>query len=141
MIEIINRQKKYWINKNRFRSLLRRLMDHYQQNHAEVTLAFVTNRIIKDLNRKFLKKDKPTDVLSFPIREKGADGKYYLGDIIISAHQAFLGCMKKNHGLETELQILTIHGFLHLIGLEHEKGMEEEEQKIRDLLIEEQHGN
>jgi probable rRNA maturation factor len=141
MIEIINRQKRYWINKNRFRDLLKRLMNHYQHSHAEVTLAFVDNRIIKGLNKRFLKKNEPTDVLSFPIREKGADDKYYLGDIIISAHQAFKQCLKKNYGLEEELQILTIHGFLHLLGFEHEKGIEEEEQKISQLLIGGSHGN
>lgn len=101
-----------------------------------MTLAFVTSKVIKNLNRKFLRKNSSTDVLSFPIREKAADGKFYLGDIIISVPQAFRQCLNKKHGLERELELLTIHGFLHLVGYEHFKGLEEEEEKIINLLLE-----
>lgn len=137
MIEIINQQKRYWINRNRFRTLIKQLARHYARDKAEVTLAFVSSRAIKKLNRDFLKKDAPTDVLSFPMGEKAADGKFYLGDIIISPAYAFKQCLKKKHGLERELEILTIHGFLHLLGFEHFKGLEEEEKKIRALFLKE----
>jgi probable rRNA maturation factor len=98
-------------------------------------VAFVNNAVIKELNQKFRQKDKPTDVLSFPMKEKGANGKYYLGDIIISVPQAFKQSFKREHNLERELEILTLHGFLHLIGFEHDKGIEEEEEKMRDYLL------
>jgi len=135
MIEIINRQKKYRINKDRFKKLLNKLSEHYKLKDPEITLAFVSNPAIQKLNKEFLKKNSPTDVLSFPIREKGADGKYYLGDIIISAHQAFQQSSSSEHDFEKELKLLVIHGFLHLLGLEHRKGMEEEEEKIRNLVL------
>jgi len=135
MIEILNQQKRHHINKNKFKSLLYRLCAHYKIQNAEITLAFVTNQVIRDLNRKFLNKNTFTDVLSFPIREKGADGKFYLGDIIISASQAFKQGSLEKHGLERELEYLTIHGFLHLNEYEHFKGLEEEEEKIRKLLF------
>lgn len=135
MIEIINQQSKYWINKNKFKLLLEKLVKYYQLSNPEITLAFVTNRTIRELNRKFLNKDAPTDVLSFPVREKEADGKYYLGDIIISAHMAFQQCFSEQHGLQRELEYLTIHGFLHLQGFEHSQGLEEEEEKIRKLVL------
>ena len=141
MIEIINQQSKYWINKNKFKLLLEKLVKYYDLPNPEVTLAFVTNRIIRDLNRKFLEKDAPTDVLSFPVREKEADGKYYLGDIIISAHKAFQQCFSETHGLERELEYLTIHGFLHLQGFEHSQGLEEEEKKIRKIMLAGENGN
>jgi probable rRNA maturation factor len=136
MIEIINRQKKHKISKNRFKDLLERLVDQYQLNSPEITLAFVNNRTIQELNRKFLNKNAPTDVLSFPVREKGADEKYYLGDIIISVQKALDQSSVENHSLERELEILIIHGFLHLMGFEHSKGLEREEAKIRNLLLE-----
>ncbi|MBN1222520.1 MAG: rRNA maturation RNase YbeY, partial [Candidatus Aminicenantes bacterium] len=91
--------------------------------------------------RKFLQKDAPTDVLSFPIREKGADGKYYLGDIIISVPQAFKQAKGKKHSLEREMKMLAIHGFLHLLGYEHFEGMEEEETRITNLVFEGKNGN
>ena len=54
MIEIVSRQRKRPINKNRFQVLLARLVDHYQLDNPEVTLAFVNNKTIQELNHKFL---------------------------------------------------------------------------------------
>ncbi len=136
MIEIINQQHRYWLNIRKFKELLKRLSSHYKLNDPEITLVFTDNRTIKKLNKQYLKKDAPTDVLSFPIGEKGADGKYYLGDIIISVPQAFKQCFSEEHGLERELEFLTIHGFLHLLGYEHSEGIEEEEEKMENLLSE-----
>ena len=75
-------------------------------------------------------------MLSFPVGEKGADGKYYLGDIIISVPKAHDQSLERKHSLEREMEILTIHGFLHLLGYEHFKGLEKEEKKIKKLLLE-----
>jgi probable rRNA maturation factor len=136
MIEIINRQRTQTINKNRFQVLLARLVDRYQLDDPEVTLAFVNNKTIQELNREFLKKNVPTDVLSFPLGEKGADGKHYMGDIIISVPKALEQASNQAHSLERELEILTIHGFLHLLGYEHFKGLEKEEKKIKKLMLE-----
>lgn len=133
MIEIINQQHRYWLNIKKFKELLKKLLKHYKLNHPEITLVFVDNRAITRLNRQFRKKNAPTDVLSFPMREKGADGKFYLGDIVISVPQAFKQCFFQEHGLERELEFLTIHGLLHLLGYEHSEGIEEEEEKIRSL--------
>jgi probable rRNA maturation factor len=89
------------------------------------------------LNRKFLKKDAATDVLSFPVGKRGPDGKFYLGDIIISVPQAFKQCFAQPYGLESELKHLTIHGFLHLLGYDHGRGIEGEEGKVLRLVEEE----
>lgn len=133
MIEIINQQHKYWLNVKKYKELLKRLTARYKLNNPEITLVFVDNRAIKKLNKKYLKKDAPTDVLSFPMGEKSANGKFYLGDIVISVPEAFKQCFSQEHGLERELELLTSHGFLHLLGYEHSKGIEEEEEKIEDL--------
>jgi probable rRNA maturation factor len=135
MIEILNQQRRHKINIQRFRGLLSGLIEHYKLDSPEIVLAFVNNKAIQELNLKFLKQNKPTDVLSFPLREKGPDGKYYFGDIIISVPKAYNQAAKKRHSLERELEILTIHGFLHLLGYEHLEGMEEEEEKIRTLML------
>ncbi len=136
MIEVLNRQDRYWINKNRFRDLLKFLIERYDLPNPEVTLAFVDTRIIQGLNRRFLNKDAPTDVLSFPVEGKSADGRFHLGDIIISVPQAFKQSFRESHGLEQELEDLTVHGFLHLLGYNHGTGIEEEEKKVRRLLAE-----
>jgi len=136
MIEIINKQNRYWISLKKFKDLLKKLIKHSKLKDPEVTLVFVDTKTIKRLNNEFLKRNAPTDVLSFPLGEKSVDGKYYLGDIVISVPQAFKQCFTQDHGLERELELLTIHGFLHLVGFDHSEGFEEEEKKIHRLFLE-----
>ncbi len=135
MIEIINRQKKHPVRTKAFKRLLGELSARYRLADPEVTLAFVGDRAIRTLNRKFMKKDRPTDVLSFPLGEKGADGKFYLGDIAIAVPVAFRQSRAKGHGLDRELRLLAIHGFLHLLGYDHSAGIEDEERKAHRLYL------
>jgi probable rRNA maturation factor len=135
MIEIINRQKKHPVRTKSFERLLGELCARYRLADPEVTLSFVGERAIRTLNRKFRKKDKPTDVLSFSLGEKGADGKFYLGDIVIAVPVAFRQSRAKGHGLDRELRLLAIHGFLHLIGYDHSAGMDDEERKAHRLYL------
>jgi len=135
MIEIINRQKKHPVRTKAFKRLLGELSARYRLADPEVTLAFVGERAIRTLNRKFMKKDRPTDVLSFPLGEKGADGKFYLGDIVIAVPVAFRQSRAKGHGLDRELRLLAIHGFLHLLGYDHSAGIEDEERKAHKLYL------
>jgi probable rRNA maturation factor len=130
MIVILNRQKKHPVRTKAFERLLRELGVRYRREKAEVTLSFVGDRAIRTLNRKWMKKDRPTDVLSFPLGEKAADGAFYLGDIVISVPVAARQARAKGHGLERELRLLAIHGYLHLIGYDHFAGIEEEERKL-----------
>lgn len=135
MIEIINRQKKSPVRTKAFKRLLGELSARYRLADPEVTLSFVGERAMRTLNRKFRKKDKPTDVLSFSLGEKGADGKFYLGDIVIAVPVAFRQSRAKGHSLDRELRLLAIHGFLHLLGYDHSAGMDEEERKAHRLYL------
>lgn len=130
MIIILNRQKKHPIRTKRFERLLRELLARYRRPEAEISLSFVGERAIQTLNRKFMKKNKPTDVLSFPLGEKAPDGRYYLGDIVVAVPVAFRQARGKGHSLDRELRLLAIHGFLHLLGYDHFAGIEEEEKKL-----------
>jgi len=141
MIEILNQQRRHRIRIQHFKELLKALIEHYALEDPEVTVAFVNNKTIRELNQKFMRKNTPTDVLSFPLGEKGADGKFYLGDIIISVPQAFKQSKGRKQSLERELEILTVHGFLHLLGFEHREGMEDEEARIKSLMFEGKNGN
>ncbi len=131
MIEVLNLQRKYCLRLARFTDLLDKLVQRFGLEDPEITLAFVDTKRIRALNKKFLGRDAPTDVLSFPVGKKAADGKFYLGDILISVPQAFRQCLRQPHGLEEELEDLVIHGFLHLLGYEHGRGIEKEEEKAR----------
>ncbi len=131
MIEIINRQRKHRIRAKTFRLLLEGLVSHYRLENPDVTLVFVGSRAIRTLNRKYMGRDEPTDVLSFPMGERGADGRFHLGDVVISLPVALVQSRRKGIGLEKELMILTIHGFLHLLGYDHSAGIEREEKITR----------
>lgn len=133
MITVANRQGRYRISLGKFKALLEKLVRRYRLKDPEISLSFVGLDRIRALNRRYLKKDKPTDVLSFPLGEKAADGRYYLGDIVIAPEKARRQCLDKGHSLEREMEILTVHGFLHLLGYDHLAGIEEEEAKVQKI--------
>jgi probable rRNA maturation factor len=82
-------------------------------------VALVDDGRIQVLNRDFRGFDKPTDVLSFRTARKGAS-KGYLGDIVISVETALRQARRRRSTLRRELEVLTLHGFLHLMGYDHE---------------------
>jgi probable rRNA maturation factor len=99
---------------------------------GEVNVRVTSNRDLQELNRRFRRKDKPTDVLSFP-----SDIPKLAGDIAISADIAVANAAEIGHPPETELKILILHGMLHLAGYDHEidKGaMQARETALRQQL-------
>ena len=80
------------------------------------TCLITDDRELRKLNKQFLQKDYATDVLSFPSGSAEGD----LGDIAISADRAAAQASEFGHTLVQEIQILMLHGVLHLIGLDHE---------------------
>lgn len=106
---------KFFFNKKL--KLLSNLYFFKKKNH-QFTILLTTNKIIKKLNNKFRKKNKTTDVLSFPFNEKIKKNSF-LGDIVISYE-----IVKKrsyNSNFVKELDKLWIHGLLHLLGYNHKK--------------------
>jgi probable rRNA maturation factor len=94
---------------------------------AELSIVLVSDAQIKRLNKLYRNKDKPTDVLSFPIGEKVEDW-LILGDIVISVDTARRQAQELGHSLEEELKRLLVHGLVHLLGYDHELGGEEEKK-------------
>lgn len=95
---------------------------------ADLTLVLTGDVQIQALDRDFLGKDAPTDVLSFPASETDPEtGRHYLGDIIISVPRAEAQSIAAGHSLEAELSLLVIHGVLHLLGHNH-AGAEEKKR-------------
>ena len=87
---------------------------------SDLTLVLTGDAQIQSLDRDFLGKDAPTDVLSFPSSETDPEtGRRYLGDIIISVPRAEAQSIAAGHSLEAELSLLVVHGVLHLLGHDH----------------------
>ncbi len=105
---------------------------------SSVAIAFVTDAEIARLNRIYRKKNKPTDVLSFPAQTgKHIDKKKFLGDIAIAPAVARKYAKKNRRTLENEICILILHGILHLLGYDHETDqgqMDRIERKLRRKL-------
>ncbi|MFT3950821.1 MAG: rRNA maturation RNase YbeY [Oscillospiraceae bacterium] len=99
---------------------------------AEVSISFVDNDRIRELNNTYRDMDKATDVLSFPLGEQGnydinnETGALLLGDIVISLETAVKQAAVFGHSLEREIGFLTVHSMLHLLGYDHEAGLLEE---------------
>ena len=87
---------------------------------GEVTVVLSDDAHLRALNRQYLGVDAPTDVLSFPSGEADPEtGETYLGDVIVSIPRAQLQAMAAGHKLEAEVQLLVVHGILHLLGYDH----------------------
>ena len=87
---------------------------------SELSLVLSNDQQLHELNREYLDIDAPTDVLSFPSDEIDPESSaLYLGDVIISYQRAAAQAKASGHGLKEELQLLTVHGVLHLLGYDH----------------------
>ncbi|MEX2162055.1 MAG: rRNA maturation RNase YbeY [Anaerolineales bacterium] len=85
---------------------------------TDVSLVITGDSPLRKLNRQFLGEDRVTDVLSFPSGESG-DGPHYLGDVVISFPRARAQAKAVRHSVHAELQLLAVHGILHLLGYDH----------------------
>lgn len=95
------------------------LADQGQENGAACTILLTDDERVRVLNRDFLGNDRTTDVLSFPAGEPMPGAATYLGDIAIAVPIAALQAGEGGHSLEAELQLLTVHAVLHLLGYDH----------------------
>lgn len=134
-----------------FIDVLQRLLEFARKkegvsDEAEMSVNFVNNREIQELNRNYRQKDEPTDVISFAMQET-TDGEVnfnepdmpiLLGDIVISVERTKEQAEEYGHSLEREFAFLAIHGFLHLLGYNHLNEADEKEMfaKQNDILNE-----
>ena len=141
VIDSVNWKKKLKNTDLFINKVLKNFPKKYQFNGKKVILTVLlsNNKKIKQLNKKFRKKDKPTDILSFPLGKKISKSIIYLGDIIISYD--FINKPKSLNifQFKDKLAKIFIHGFLHLVGFDHIKvsefkKMNKEELKIYNLV-------
>ena len=106
------------VSRRELRQWSKTILRHLGQRRVEMSLALVTDPEIHVLNRQYRRKDKPTDVLSFPLAD--ALQPSLLGDVVISLETAARQARRRHHSLREEVQVLLIHGILHLLGYDHE---------------------
>lgn len=106
---------------------------------TELSVVIVDDEQIQEINRDYLQRDKPTNVISFSQQEGEGGGicPELLGDVVISADTAWRDAQEADVSFFSELSFLLIHGILHLVGYDHERGTQEQaelmEQKESEL--------
>ncbi len=127
MINIFNTQRKVKVTeefKNKLQNFLQEVLrsEDIENEFLEINIIFVNNKRIRELNREFLKRDRPTDVISFNLGD--------VGEIYLSTWTALE--RSKEYGWDVKFEIVryALHGLLHILGYDHEK--EEDAQKMEE---------
>ena len=134
-ISIQNQQKRLSVDTGRVRRSLKRMLKELGCKESEVSLLLVDDDQIREINKNYLQRDRPTNVISFAMTE-GAFGEVHpeiLGDIILSVETAARDAMACDIDFMDEVEFLLIHGLLHLLGYNHENVESKESGKMKKL--------
>jgi probable rRNA maturation factor len=143
LIEVVNRQRAKAVDLKRAAQLARAVLNKIGEADAALTISFIHDRQMRQLNREYRGLDKPTDVLSFAYHEaddelEAAESPQHLGDLIISVETAERYAGELALSFAREIEHLVIHGTLHLAGYDHETDngeMNRLERRLRKQLL------
>jgi probable rRNA maturation factor len=130
---VLDRQRRFGVRPERLRRVLRGAAGALSVE-GELALVLTGDAPVRALNRRYRGQDKPTDVLSFP----GPGGEAGLGDVVISVETARANARRLGRTLLQELDVLALHGFLHVLGYDHETDdgtMDRLERRLRRRLL------
>jgi probable rRNA maturation factor len=130
---LLNRQRRRAVRTRRLRRVLEEAARALSVK-GDVALVLTGDRAVRALNARYRGKDRPTDVLSFP----GGRTEAELGDIVISVETAERNARAQRRTLAQELDVLALHGFLHVLGYDHETDdgtMDRLERRLRRRLL------
>lgn len=120
---MIHIESEFTVPNDMLERAARAALEHHASRESpdsELTIVLTNDVRLKELNRDYLGIDAPTDVLSFPASETDPEtGTRYIGDILISIPRAKSQAKAAGHPLESEVQVLVVHGVLHLLGHDH----------------------
>ncbi len=155
-ITVLNRQKRFSVDKQEFETSAEKLFEALLFNlkkslpphldddqidqicqRATLSVVLVSNRAIRQLNKEWMSKDRPTDVLSFPLalEPPDEDQPWELGEIVISVEKASEQAQEYGHTFEREMAFLFVHGALHVFGFDHMTPPDEKEMFARQKKI------
>jgi len=119
---VLNRQRSYRVRRDQLAGFANRVVDEFPPQDADsLAVMLVSDRKMREYNKRFRGQDRATDVLSFPVvGDMAPVGERHLGDILISVPTAAEQAGGARGALERELKLLVLHGYLHLLGYDHE---------------------
>lgn len=121
-VTVLNHQRAQRVDRGKLAEFMHRLVGALPpRESSDVVVCLLSDRRVRELNRRFRDRDVATDVLAFPGGDAAEpDGRRHLGDIAISVPTAAKQARVAGHDLQRELSILALHGYLHLLGHDHE---------------------
>jgi len=142
-ILIANRQRRIPLRAETYKTWGEKVLRKLGRPEAEISLSFLNDRRIRSLNKIYRGKDRPTDVLAFPlalsrsVRWKSAAHRppLFLGDVVISVPTARRQAREYRHSLGREMARLMIHGILHLLDYDHEKADEARRMRRKERTL------
>ncbi|HEY1266212.1 MAG TPA: rRNA maturation RNase YbeY [Candidatus Binatia bacterium] len=120
-VDIVSHVRGRKLPLRRIQRTAEKILAFLDRSENELSLALVGNAAIARLNKKYRKKPKPTDVLSFPAETGGNGEPSLLGDVVISIDKARAQAQAGGWTLAQEIDRLLIHGIVHLLGYDHER--------------------
>jgi probable rRNA maturation factor len=127
-ISIATPQEIVPVDRGRMREVVRAVLDGEGVTEYEISLAFVDNPTIHQLNKRYLNHDEPTDILSFPLSDAGA--KKLAGELVVGAEVALAQATERGHDVQAELALYVVHGLLHLCG--HDDHEDDDRRVMRE---------
>jgi rRNA maturation RNase YbeY len=129
VINILLSDRRFSIDKRRLKTLAETVMKSESADNKNVNLVFCADKLMTDLNTRYLNKKRSTDVLAFRLEDE--DNRDFLGEVYVNLQQA--GRQAKEHGIHyrEEVERLTIHGILHLLG--YDDGNKADRKKMWNL--------
>ncbi len=118
------------IDRGRLREIARSVLEGEDVKDYEISLVFVDNPTIHQLNKRYLDHDEPTDVLSFPY--SAANAKKLEGELIVGVEIAKEQAAERGHDVQAELALYVIHGLLHLCGYDDKSAKDEKAMRERE---------
>ena len=131
-------QREHFIDRELLEIQSRNILFFLECENQELSILLTDDKKIRELNKKYRRQDRATDVLSFPQNEgeESETNSHLMGDVVISTVTAKRQASEHGLSLEEEIVLLFIHGTLHLLGFEHERSEEEAyrmKKKTREL--------
>ena len=139
-VSVLNRQDRVPVDRRKIGAAARRILKTLGYEGYELTVVLVDDREITRLNRQYFRRNRPTNVISFPMMDGSSVSlrARMLGDVVISAETAKRDAEEVGKKGEDEILFLLIHGILHLVGFDHEETKKERlrmETKERELFF------
>ncbi|MGB9769595.1 MULTISPECIES: rRNA maturation RNase YbeY [Caldisericum] len=139
-VEILNKVRKFKVNKTGIKNVVDSIFNELNvKEKGQISIVLLSKNAIREINKRYRKKDKPTNVLSFQIDYE--KGKNIYGEILISPEVAQNEAKKLGNNFNDYFIFLIIHGVLHLLGYDHEKDDERivmeqlEEKLLKEILV------